>query len=335
MRLLTGYQREIVPDLTLSGQYSVQVMEDHGEYVGSRGPSMPRRDPARHVLTARLTQLLRHQTLRLGLFALASPSDGDWYLGPEARYQITDALSATVGLNAFGGPRRCLACCIRSPVHGLPQREGEQPRVLAGIFVQVGLGAWRKRRLGLHQTVDNGPRPALTLRSEDLTRRVVTCGVLPSKMSDTSTGQGWSCSQNGHCHGSSISPPAPLIGATHNTHAHSAEADALKASRKQSRATRMHSQRFIIDATSVVVTQARISVGFTGRSGWSRGLPDEHLRCEMPRFIRAVPRAAVSENRLRVTYAPTRPPRVSPAPGGGGKPRRTRWRRARPAAPRS
>jgi hypothetical protein len=81
-------------------------MEDHAEYVGSRGAGMPRRGAARHVLTARLTQLLRHQTLRLGLFALASPSDGDWYLGPEARYQITDALSATVGLNVFGGPRR-------------------------------------------------------------------------------------------------------------------------------------------------------------------------------------------------------------------------------------
>lgn len=106
VRLLTGYQREIVPDLTLSGQYYVQVMEDHAEYVGSREAGMPRRGVARHVLTARLTQLLGHQTLRLGLFALASPSDGDWYMGPEARYQITDALSVTVGLNVFGGPRR-------------------------------------------------------------------------------------------------------------------------------------------------------------------------------------------------------------------------------------
>ncbi|MBI2528159.1 MAG: hypothetical protein HYV93_19535 [Candidatus Rokubacteria bacterium] len=106
VRLLAGYQREIVPDLTLSGQYYVHVMEDHGEYVRNRGPGMPHRGAARHVLTARLTQLLFHQTLRLGLFALASPSDGDWYLGPEARYQITDALSAALGLNVFGGPRR-------------------------------------------------------------------------------------------------------------------------------------------------------------------------------------------------------------------------------------
>ncbi len=105
-RLLAGYQRELVPDLTASGQYYVQVMKDHAEYRRTRGPGMAKRAEARHVLTLRLTRLLLHQTLRLGVFALASPNEGDWYVGPEARYQITDALSATLGVNAFGGPRR-------------------------------------------------------------------------------------------------------------------------------------------------------------------------------------------------------------------------------------
>ncbi len=106
IRLLAGYQREIASDLTVSGQYSLRVMEDHSAYLKSRGPGMPRRPAARHVLTVRATQLLLHQTLRLGLFALASPNEGDWFLNPEAGYQVTDALSATVGLNLFGGPRR-------------------------------------------------------------------------------------------------------------------------------------------------------------------------------------------------------------------------------------
>ncbi|MBI2460104.1 MAG: hypothetical protein HYV61_01010, partial [Candidatus Rokubacteria bacterium] len=87
-------------------QYSVQVMEDHAEYLRTRAPGMPERPAARHVLTLRLTRLLWHQTLRLGLFALGSPNDGDWYVSPEARYQVTDALSVTAGLNLFGGPRR-------------------------------------------------------------------------------------------------------------------------------------------------------------------------------------------------------------------------------------
>ncbi len=106
IRLLGGYQRELVPDLTASSQYYVQVVQDHDAYLRARGPGMAKRPTARHVLTLRLTQLLLHQTLRLGVFALASPNEGDWYLGPEARYQITDALSATLGVNAFGGPRR-------------------------------------------------------------------------------------------------------------------------------------------------------------------------------------------------------------------------------------
>jgi hypothetical protein len=105
-RLLAGYQRELVPDLTASGQYSVQVMQDHDAYLRSRGAGMAMRPAARHVLTLRLTRLLLHQTLRLGIFALASPNEGDWYAGPEARYQITDAFSATLGVNVFGGPRR-------------------------------------------------------------------------------------------------------------------------------------------------------------------------------------------------------------------------------------
>lgn len=106
IRWLGGYQREVLPDLTVSGQYAVQIMEDHAAFARTRPPGTADRPLARHVVTLRLTWLLRHQTLRLGLFALASPNEGDWYLAPEARYQVTDALSATVGLNLFGGPRQ-------------------------------------------------------------------------------------------------------------------------------------------------------------------------------------------------------------------------------------
>lgn len=106
LRLLAGYQREIVPDLTLSGQYHVQVLEDHADFLRTRTPGMPRRPLGRHVLTLRLTQLLLHQTLRLGLFLLGSPNEGDLYLNPEVKYNVTDALSGALGVNVFGGPRR-------------------------------------------------------------------------------------------------------------------------------------------------------------------------------------------------------------------------------------
>ncbi|MBI3596275.1 MAG: hypothetical protein HY203_03870 [Nitrospirae bacterium] len=104
IRLLTGYQREIIPDLTLSGQYYVQVMDDHAEFLRTLGPGMPRRPLARHVLTLRLTQLLLHQTLKLSLFVLGSPNEGDFYVNPEVKYDVTDAVWVALGINLFGGP---------------------------------------------------------------------------------------------------------------------------------------------------------------------------------------------------------------------------------------
>ncbi len=104
IRLLTGYQREVIPDLTLSGQYYVQVMEDHAEFLRTQGPGMPGRPLARHVLTLRLTQLLLHQTLKLGLFVLGSPNEGDFYVNPEVKYNVTDAVWGALGINLFGGP---------------------------------------------------------------------------------------------------------------------------------------------------------------------------------------------------------------------------------------
>ena len=105
VRLLTGYQREVLPDLILSGQYHVQIMEDHAEFLRTRPPGVAKRPPARHVLTFRLTQLLLHQTLKLGLFVLGSPNDGDVYVNPEVKYNVTDALSGALGVNFFGGRR--------------------------------------------------------------------------------------------------------------------------------------------------------------------------------------------------------------------------------------
>ena len=58
------------------------------------------------LYTVRLTQLFWNQTLRLGLFALASPNEGDFYVSPEVKYNVTDALWGALGVNLFGGPRR-------------------------------------------------------------------------------------------------------------------------------------------------------------------------------------------------------------------------------------
>jgi len=104
-RGLLGYQREIVPDLIASVQYYVQVMQDHGRYVSTLPPGVPAQPTARHVVTARLTRLYLNQTLRVGVYVQGSPNQHDFYASPEARYSFSDALSATLGVNLFVGPR--------------------------------------------------------------------------------------------------------------------------------------------------------------------------------------------------------------------------------------
>jgi hypothetical protein len=104
-RGLLGYQREIVPDLTASVQYYVQVMQDHDRYLSALPPSVPAQPTARHVVTARLTRLYLNQTLKLGVYVQGSPNQHDLYATPEARYSFTDALSAALGVNLFLGPR--------------------------------------------------------------------------------------------------------------------------------------------------------------------------------------------------------------------------------------
>jgi len=106
VRTLVAYQRELVPDLLVSGQYHAQIMQERDAYLRTRRPGTAFRPAVRHVVAARATQLFLHQTLRLGLYVQASPNEGDYYVNPEAKYNVTDALSVAVGANFFGGPPR-------------------------------------------------------------------------------------------------------------------------------------------------------------------------------------------------------------------------------------
>jgi len=76
IRLLTGYEHEIIKNLTGSAQYYLEHTPDS--------------DDNRHVLTLRLTQMLMNQNLTLGLFTYWSPDDQDGYLRPSAAYKLTD-----------------------------------------------------------------------------------------------------------------------------------------------------------------------------------------------------------------------------------------------------
>jgi len=103
IRLLTGYEREIARNLTLSLQYYLEHMQDYDEYTSTLPEDQPARDKDRHVTTIRITKQALDQNLMLSLFAYYSPSDKDGYIRPSAIYKASDKWTLTAGANIFTG----------------------------------------------------------------------------------------------------------------------------------------------------------------------------------------------------------------------------------------
>jgi hypothetical protein len=89
IRLLAGYEHEIITDLTGSAQYYLE----HEPQAGDN----------RHVVTLRLTQMLMNQNLTLGLFAFWSPDDRDGTIRPSAACKLTDNWLIEARGNIFFG----------------------------------------------------------------------------------------------------------------------------------------------------------------------------------------------------------------------------------------
>jgi len=101
VRLLAGYEHEIVKDLTGSVQYYIEHMINYDEYLSFvTGPAV---DENRQVLTLRLTKMLMNQNLILSLFTYWSPTDQDGYLRPKVSYKLTDNWKVEVNGNFFFG----------------------------------------------------------------------------------------------------------------------------------------------------------------------------------------------------------------------------------------
>ena len=103
-RLLVGYQLQPVEDLSLGVQYYIERMRDYGAYRAVLPVGFPVEERSNHILTARLTQLLRHQTLKLSVYTAYTLGTGDNFINPELRYGFSDAVWAAVGANLFDGP---------------------------------------------------------------------------------------------------------------------------------------------------------------------------------------------------------------------------------------
>lgn len=105
-RFLVGFERELATNLTGSFQYYIERIGDYENMLDalSTGSQVPNR--SRTMLTARLTQQLMMQDLRLSLFAFYSPSDNDAYLRPHISYTINDQWKVSAGANLFYGKKQ-------------------------------------------------------------------------------------------------------------------------------------------------------------------------------------------------------------------------------------
>ncbi len=102
-RGLAGYERELVPDLTLGLQYYVEWTQNHDLLLANSPTPEFAPDEARHTFTVRSTYRLRQQTLLLSLFAFLSPSDEDIHLRPSLTYKWSDAVTLVAGANIMAG----------------------------------------------------------------------------------------------------------------------------------------------------------------------------------------------------------------------------------------
>ena len=98
-----GYTRELKRDLSMGLQYYWEFMTDFDEYNKAVTIHETRADELRQLVTVRLTQLLKMQTLKLSLFAFYSPTDEDSYLRPSVSYKWSDNIELFAGGNIFFG----------------------------------------------------------------------------------------------------------------------------------------------------------------------------------------------------------------------------------------
>ncbi len=104
-RFLAGYQRQVWEDFTAAVQYYAEYMHDYTAYKKSLPSDFPQERRLHDLISVRLAQFLLHQTLKLSWFSLWSPSDGDYLLNPEIKYNFSDHIWAALGGMVFGGGR--------------------------------------------------------------------------------------------------------------------------------------------------------------------------------------------------------------------------------------
>ncbi len=102
IRILAGYEHEIVSNLTGAAQYYLEQTADHEALLANSPTPQYEPDENRQWITGRLTLRALRQTLQLGLFGIYSLEE-DYHVRATASYQWSDALNLSFGALLMGG----------------------------------------------------------------------------------------------------------------------------------------------------------------------------------------------------------------------------------------
>lgn len=103
IKFLLSYQKPINDTTNISLQYYGELMQKYENYKTNFPASFPLQKKLKDVATLRFSKNNTYQTKNFSLFAFYSLSDNDFYLIPEASFNISDYFSYTLGFNIFGG----------------------------------------------------------------------------------------------------------------------------------------------------------------------------------------------------------------------------------------
>jgi hypothetical protein len=103
LRLLLGYEQELVRNLTLGTQFYAERIQHHDRLLANSPDPEHERERWRTVATARLTHRALQDKLTTSVFLFVSPTESDYYLRPSVSWRRDDQWLFAGGLNLFGG----------------------------------------------------------------------------------------------------------------------------------------------------------------------------------------------------------------------------------------
>ena len=102
---LTGFEREIIRNLTAGMQLLVRKQQDHEEELAAAFKQTYVVDEWQKLVTLRITHLALQQKLTTSFFVFHSPNDDDYYIKPRVSYRFDDHWLYVIGANYFNGDK--------------------------------------------------------------------------------------------------------------------------------------------------------------------------------------------------------------------------------------